>query len=87
MSEKDEESKKRQSMFEAKLREMESMRASLNLSGNTAEWLWDFTWAKIGVQRYANLTVRFVSRYRPYDTYHNTWKTINEKTNEQCHLF
>ncbi|XP_048756129.2 formin-like protein isoform X3 [Ostrea edulis] len=36
MSEKDEESKKRQSMFEAKLREMENMRASLNISGNAS---------------------------------------------------
>lgn len=33
VSEKDEESKKRQSMFEAKLREMENMRANLNTSG------------------------------------------------------
>lgn len=33
MSEKDEESKKRQSMFEAKLREMETMRANLSTSG------------------------------------------------------
>lgn len=33
MSEKDEESKKRQSMFEAKLREMETSRANLTTSG------------------------------------------------------
>jgi hypothetical protein len=43
----------------------------------------------VGLQWYTCLTVWYVSRYRPYDTIHIIilGKTLEEKTNEQYHLF